>query len=58
MTVNITSQNTRFAMTRVGFTCVPERSTAWITPPRSRSWLSRTRRSSRSVSFSSTFASR
>ena len=37
--MNITSQNTRFASTRVGLTCVPERSTACITPPRSSSWF-------------------
>ena len=43
--MNITSQNTRFASTRVGLTCVPDRSTACITPPRSSSWLSRIRRS-------------
>ena len=49
--MNITSQNTRFASTRIGFTCVPERSTACVTPPRSSSWLRRIWRSPLSVSL-------
>ena len=58
ITVNITSQNTSVATTRVGLKCVPERSTAWITPPlRSISfrWM---RRSARATPFCTSLARR
>ena len=35
ITTNITNQNTRFASTREGLKCDPDRSTACMTPPRS-----------------------
>ncbi len=46
------------ALARVGFTCEPDRSSACITSPRSSILFSLMRRRNRSISFSSTFASR